>query len=678
MSNPTTTNAWVGTLVRHGLATFAADVLDAADPLPAALRAEAAGLGAAGLPTAWPDLLEVLADAWPLTEGRLGALIADLDLDPPQVFVLGLAGVVETSHLVGLMLARLQAPAVQARPTLHLTAALAGALFGADAGALSGLLAHPLLRAGVLRLEGEGPQPLAALRLPPPFWAVLSGDEAPWPGCTRLPLAGAALLPQRLTNDLPKLAALLGSGSGADGGAGGGADPTPGGVDATGLVLRGTPGSGRSAVAAALAARLGRTALAVPLALWEQEPALALACRYAGWLPVLRPTLRPGELWSVPGHADLPTPVVVLVGIDGAVAGAGLVELDLPPLPEPERRALWTARLGDAAVGAVAAHALLAGPVIDGLARRARLLAARAGRAVTLADLAEARALLGAERLRLLAQPVPRRVSAEALVLAPALTADLDAVLRRCRRREALWHDLGATLSATASPGVRVLLVGESGTGKTLAASYLATALGAPLYRVDLAAVMNKYIGESEKNLGALLDEAAAHDVVLLFDEADSLFGRRSERKETGERYANMLTNFLLTRIENHPGLAVLTSNSRERIDPAFNRRLDLILEVPLPGFDERLRLWHSHLGARAPAASLCRTLAAHCELAGGAIRNVVLTAATLTDAADGPLDPVALMTALRLEYRKAGRAPPTALTRLAAVGDPPPDGGTP
>jgi SpoVK/Ycf46/Vps4 family AAA+-type ATPase len=183
---------------------------------------------------------------------------------------------------------------------------------------------------------------------------------------------------------------------------------------------------------------------------------------------------------------------------------------------------------------------------------------------------------------------------------------------------------------------------------------------------VDLAAVMNKYIGESEKNLAALLDQAAASDVVLLFDEADSLFGRRSEGRETGERYANMLTNFLLTRIENHPGIVILTTNSRERIDNAFTRRLDVIVQFPLPGYEERLRLWQSHLGGRGPGEEVYRHLASYCDLVGGQIRNVVLAAATR---ADGRAIATAdLLQGLQTEYRKLGRSLPPKLAQLGSV----------
>jgi len=286
---------------------------------------------------------------------------------------------------------------------------------------------------------------------------------------------------------------------------------------------------------------------------------------------------------------------------------------------------------------------------------------------VSAAHVADARRQLGAERLRLLAQPVERRIEPGAIVLPPLVAEELERLLDRARQRESLWQGLGATLSQTPTAGLRALFCGESGTGKTLAAGYVATRLGAPLYRVDLSAVMNKYIGESEKNLSALLDIAAAADVVLLFDEADSLFGRRTDGKETGERFANMLTHFLLTRIENHPGIVILTSNNRERIDGAFTRRLDFIVEFPQPGFEERLALWRSHLGGRGPGEAVYRLLASYCPFAGGQLRNVVLTAAAYADTVE--ITAGHLLVGLQAEYRKIGREIPARLSQIVQAG---------
>jgi SpoVK/Ycf46/Vps4 family AAA+-type ATPase len=319
-------------------------------------------------------------------------------------------------------------------------------------------------------------------------------------------------------------------------------------------------------------------------------------------------------------------------------------------------------------VRAFAEHALLDGPSVRTLAGRVRLDARMRGEPPGLGHLRRARAGFGSERLRQLSQPVAREVPPDALVLPDDLLERFDALVARCRQRETLSDGLGSSLAEPVR-GVRALFCGESGAGKTLAASRLATILGAPLFRVDLSAVMNKYIGESEKNLGRLLDEAAALDVILLIDEADALFGRRGEGKDTGERYANMLTNFLLTRIEQHPGIVVLTSNNRGRIDSAFTRRFDAIIEFPPPGATERLRIWESHLGGRSPDAALCRQLASYCTLPGGYIRNAVLQAAALDPAGDAdpgaPARPIAaerLVAALLEEYRKIGRTPPPQL----------------
>ena len=309
---------------------------------------------------------------------------------------------------------------------------------------------------------------------------------------------------------------------------------------------------------------------------------------------------------------------------------------------------------------------MLYAPAIRRIGRAAVALAD--GAPVTAAHVAEARRRLAPEALRMLAHPVLREVGRDALVLPEGLERELNLLLARCRQRETVWDGTGPSLTAGRTCGVRALFAGESGTGKTLAASYLATRLGAPLFRCDLGAVMNKYIGESEKNLGRLLDHAAAADIVLLFDEADALFGRRSDGAETGERYANMLTNFLLTRIENHGGVVILTANNKTRIDPAFWRRLDAVLDFAAPGFAERLRLWQSHLGGRAPEESVLHHLASYCDLTGGAIRNAVLSAAA-TVQPGAEIGAIPLAAALAREYRKVGRRLPSELAALPSHG---------
>jgi hypothetical protein len=404
----------------------------------------------------------------------------------------------------------------------------------------------------------------------------------------------------------------------------------------------------------------------VPEELWRREPVLAAACRYGGWLPVIAPELGPGDRvrpFHGGGHAG---PLALAIGREGAVDAPAVVEIEIPPLPPAERHALWQRFLGVEPPARLAESAVLDGPSIRALCDGARLEAGRLAQPLAEEHLARARVRLGAERLRQLAQPVARRVPAEGLVLPPVLQRRFDDLVHRSMRRERLWEGLGVTLRASVNTGVRALFVGESGTGKTLAASRLATCLDAPLYRVDLAAVLNKYIGETEKNLGLLLDAAAAHDVILLLDEADAVFGRRTDGGETGERFGNMLTNFLLTRIEDHPGIVILTSNSRARIDPSFTRRLDAILEFPLPGVDERRRLWRTHLGGRSPGEDACALLASYCDLPGGYLRNAVLSAAARgDDLPDAPLPLALLVDALREEYRKLGRAAPPQLDQL-------------
>lgn len=627
-------------LLRLGLLEFWQRSLPQADRgLSTLLADEVEGLGLA--PDDWPAARDAALAQWPPSEGPLAQLVGDFQLSLPQALLVALLGETEDAHLVNLLLSALQAPEQSARPRLHFCVALIEELFPGQPLTALDLAQSPLVEAGIVQLHGEGPLPLRSLSIAPVFWSLLTRRPVIWPGC-RL-LAGEA---ERVDEtQLQSLSALLA------------AKPAGG---ARALVLRGQPQSGRGAMAAALSRALGMTALEVPVDTWQRHPELPLACRYAGWLPVLRPLLAPGEVWRLSAQGEHPR--LVILGSEGAIEAENLLEVRLGLPVEGDREARWQQCIQQPDLAAALSSALLSHEHIRRTAEVARCLAQSEDQALSLSHIARARRQFAAEKLRLLAEPVDRQVGRDALVIPALVASELDRLVLRARSRESLWQGLGATLAVSPNSGVRALFVGESGTGKTLAASYIATELAAPLYRVDLSSVMNKYIGESEKNLAQLLDQAAASDVVLLFDEADSLFGSRSEGRETGERFANMLTNFLLTRIENHPGIVILTSNSQERIDNAFSRRLDMVIEFPLPGHEERLALWRSHLGERGPGDALCKALAAYCNLAGGQLRNAVITAAVLSG--KEALSEWAVLEGVKAEYRKLGRELPQQIAR--------------
>jgi SpoVK/Ycf46/Vps4 family AAA+-type ATPase len=178
---------------------------------------------------------------------------------------------------------------------------------------------------------------------------------------------------------------------------------------------------------------------------------------------------------------------------------------------------------------------------------------------------------------------------------------------------------------------VRALLTGPSGTGKTLAARLLAAELGMDLYRVDLASVINKYVGETEKNLHRVLSTAEELDVVLLLDEGDALLGRRTEVSTANDRYANVETDYLLQRLEHYSGIVLVTSNLADNIDPAFQRRMDRVVDFSPPSAEERLAIWSIHLPEdHAVDESTLRRVARECALNGGQIRNAAQQATLL------------------------------------------------
>jgi hypothetical protein len=207
--------------------------------------------------------------------------------------------------------------------------------------------------------------------------------------------------------------------------------------------------------------------------------------------------------------------------------------------------------------------------------------------------------------------------------------------------------------------GPVALFCGPSGTGKTLAASVIASELGWPLYRVDLGSLVSKYIGETEKNLNLLFTEVHRREAVLQFDEADSLFGKRGEIREARDRYANLEVSHLLARIEQHDGPCILTTNLRGNLDPAFARRFQIVIDFPRPDLAARERLWRLHLPPKAPLDPELdlETIAGAVHLTGGGIRNAAMHAAFLAADGDGVIGMPQLSLAIWRELGKDGRS---------------------
>jgi SpoVK/Ycf46/Vps4 family AAA+-type ATPase len=216
---------------------------------------------------------------------------------------------------------------------------------------------------------------------------------------------------------------------------------------------------------------------------------------------------------------------------------------------------------------------------------------------------------------------------------------------------------LGSGFGANCNRGIRALFSGSSGTGKTLAARVLAAELGMDLYRVDLAAVVNKYIGETEKNLHRVLSRAEELDVMLLLDEGDALLGQRTEVRSANDRYANLETNYLLQRLEHYQGIVVVTTNAAQYIDTAFQRRMDVVVNFLPPQSQERWHIWQLHLPANhAVNPEYLDEVAMRCVMTGGQIRNAALHATLLAlDHGGGVVTHWHLEEAIRSEYRKAG-----------------------
>jgi len=241
------------------------------------------------------------------------------------------------------------------------------------------------------------------------------------------------------------------------------------------------------------------------------------------------------------------------------------------------------------------------------------------------------------------------------LVLPADETAQLRELTARCRGRAVVYREWG--FLPLPSTGVVALFSGPSGTGKTLAAEVVAGELGLDLYKVDLSSVVSKYIGETEQNLEQIFEAASAGDLVLFFDEADALFGKRSEVSDAHDRYANIEVAYLLQRLETYDGLVVLATNLQRNIDDAFLRRISVSIDFAAPDEDHRRRIWHQAFPDSAPVDVLdFDYLARQFKITGGIIRNAALAAAFLAAEAGGKVTMETVVLALKREFQKLGR----------------------
>jgi ATPase family associated with various cellular activities (AAA) len=422
--------------------------------------------------------------------------------------------------------------------------------------------------------------------------------------------------------------------------------------------LDGDDRDARSAVAAHLATRLGLELLVV------QDAALAEA-DLASAATVLDREALLGERLLVTGNerllALLRSRVVVTDGpAENLVTDRTVVArtVDLPT--GQEQVATWLGTMDaelvvepalDTAVREVAHHYRLSARSIRAIA--AEWSATAQGTPDDLRRLARERARVG---LGALAERVDPRAGWEDLVLPEGQLRLLRDLAGQVRHRSLVYDEWGFGRRANRGFGVTALFAGESGTGKTMAAEVIAGDLGLDLYRIDLSAVVSKYIGETEKNLRRLFDAAEAGGAVLLFDEADALFGRRSEVKDSHDRYANLEVAYLLQRMEGYRGLAILTTNLRSNVDTAFLRRLRFVVQFPFPDRTLRAELWRRAFPPQTPTEELDPVQLAELQISGGSIHAVAVSAAFAAAEQGRAVSPEHVLHGARVEYAKAER----------------------
>jgi hypothetical protein len=581
---------------------------------------------------------------------RLRDLAATFALDPVDVDLLLIGIAADVDPRFEAFFGYLNDDVSRRRPSAAVALELAGVPLTAAAG-YAHLLHGPLISGGLVEMEDrERPFPGRAVRVPDRVVSFLLGDDAMDPALAPM----TATVPDIPWGDPSPLATALGHG-------------------VTLAYLR-EPATGSGRVLAVEALRLtGHRPLVIDLdRLVRQPDPVRLARLAAREARLAGAGIVAGPVSAVMDRPDLlqelvadPRPLLLVgeMSWDPLWTTAPPLFVQVPSSTQQERRAVWRFALAGTA----------AEPDVLESTTQFRLRPEDVARA---AESARVQALLqpdhrvGAHHLRLgarsengsalerLARRIEPAVGWADLVLPPAVLTALQEVALRARHREQVLGDWRMRPGGGRGVGVAALFAGDSGTGKTMSAEIIAHDLDLELYVVDLATVVDKYVGETEKNLERIFSAAAGVNAVLLFDEADAIFGKRSEVRDAHDRYANVESAYLLQRMESFDGLAILATNLRANIDEAFTRRLDVMVDFPLPDAIHRRALWDRCLGTtvlRSPDVDL-PFLADSFELAGGSIRSAAVTAAYLAAADAGVIGMRHLVTAVQREYRKLGR----------------------
>jgi hypothetical protein len=368
-------------------------------------------------------------------------------------------------------------------------------------------------------------------------------------------------------------------------------------------------------------------------------------------------------------------PVAVDVEEGSAADRLSGLRLIAPSMRADERKAQWQTRLGplaseiepalDAMVEAFALDATEIAETAEAIEKEAALAPSGQANGKSLCATAWLRCRAAARRsVDGLAARVENTANWSDLVLPDAQTGILRQIAMHARHAARVHETWGFAVRYGRGLGLSALFSGVSGTGKTMAAGVVARELDRDLYQIDLATVISKYIGETEKHLRKIFDSAERSGAILLFDEADALFGKRSQVRDSHDRYANLEVSYLLQRMESYRGIAILTTNMQHALDPAFQRRLRFVVQFPFPDEPSRERIWRKVFPAATPTADLDYKRLAQLNVTGGSIRNIALLTAFLAADAGAPITMGNILEAARTEFAKLDKPLSAAETR--------------